>query len=122
MKTHWTLLVFAFALVSVAPASAQETLSPIPISNGQTTRYTIDDQAITISAAGVAATVYLTTVSGQLVAGVVERTSSGTTQGQVLICWENVNKAAAVWIDPQTPSAGFEMRQLGRRRPMQLRH
>jgi hypothetical protein len=119
MKTLWTILVFAVALVPAGRSAAQETLPPIPISGGQTTKYTIDDQAISITATGVDAMVYLSTVTGELVAGAVQRASSGTTQGQVLIRWENVDKAAVVWISAVSPNAAFAMRQLARSRDRQ---
>jgi hypothetical protein len=109
MKKFWRILVLLSGLALIQPSTAQESLPPIPIGGGSTSVTQANGQTLQIKAAGVSATVYVTTATASKVAGYVIRTSSGTTAGDVDILWLDRNRSARVHLSSSTPTGTFTM-------------
>lgn len=109
MKKFWRIVVLLSGLALLQPSIAQESLPPIPIGGGSTSVTQANGQTLQISAAGVSATVYLTTATSTKVAGYVIRTSTGTTAGDVDILWLDRSRNARVHLSSSIPTGTFTM-------------
>lgn len=110
MKTILSILSALALFVVAGSAFAQEQLNPIPISGGQTFTQQVGGQLLRLNASGVNAVIYFDVVSPTRIAGLVHRTSGGSTQGNVNITWISGSGITVVLhLSPQLPDQPFSM-------------
>lgn len=109
MNRFWAAPLLAIAMTVVAPARAQESVPPIPIGDNHAKRLQLTSQVLDLIAADILAEVSFEEVSTNRVAGIVVRTSSGTSSGTVTITWQNYNQAITLFLDADHPVVAFEM-------------